>query len=91
MDTDGQPLPHMGWNQVATVNDHPLFDGIVAGSHFYFVHSYAMPVGDYTLAQCHYGHAFSAAINQGNYYGVQFHPERSGKVGARLIQNFLEM
>ncbi|MFM2481098.1 imidazole glycerol phosphate synthase subunit HisH [Celerinatantimonas sp. YJH-8] len=84
------PLPHMGWNQI-TPSDHPLFQGISANDYFYFVHSYAMPIGDYTLAQCDYGQPFSAAIGQGNFMGVQFHPERSGAAGARLLKNFLEM
>ncbi|MDG2682155.1 imidazole glycerol phosphate synthase subunit HisH, partial [Vibrio parahaemolyticus] len=58
---------------------------------FYFVHSFAMPVGDYTIAECDYGNPFTAAVQSGNYYGVQFHPERSSKAGAKLIQNFLEL
>ncbi|MGF1690508.1 imidazole glycerol phosphate synthase subunit HisH [Photobacterium kagoshimensis] len=91
--TGDLPLPHMGWNTITPTKGHPLFKGIPAGSYFYFVHSYAIPVNDdsYTIAQCEYGQAFSAAIQSGNYYGVQFHPERSSNAGAQLIKNFLEM
>ena len=91
METGELPLPHMGWNTVTAVPNNPLFNDIEDGAFFYFVHSYAMPVGDYTIATCTYGHDFSASIQNDNFYGVQFHPERSGKTGAKLIQNFLEL
>lgn len=91
METGDLPLPHMGWNTLKTVEGHPLFKGIGQDQYFYFVHSFAMPVGDYTIAECDYGNPFSAAIQSGNYYGVQFHPERSSKAGSKLIQNFLEL
>lgn len=91
MQTGDLPLPHMGWNTVSATPGHPLFKDIEEGEYFYFVHSFAMPVGDYTIAQCQYGNPFSAAIQNGNYYGVQFHPERSSKAGSKLIQNFLEL
>ncbi|CAH0526471.1 imidazole glycerol phosphate synthase subunit HisH [Vibrio hippocampi] len=91
LETGDLPLPHMGWNTVAAQANHPLFKDIEAGEYFYFVHSFAMPVGDYTIAECDYGSPFSAAIQSGNYYGVQFHPERSSKAGSKLIQNFLEL
>jgi len=93
LQTKGQPLPHMGWNRVTPVENHPLFKGIPAGSHFYFVHSYAVPasVGDYTIAHCEYGQTFTAALQHNQYYGVQFHPERSGQAGSQLIKNFLEL
>lgn len=91
MQTGDLPLPHMGWNTVSATPGHPLFKGIEEGEYFYFVHSFAMSVGDYTIAACHYGNPFSAAIQNGNYYGVQFHPERSSKAGSKLIQNFLEL
>lgn len=84
------PLPHMGWNQIAPTDD-PLFKGIDDGTHFYFVHSFAMPVNDYTIATAEYGEKFSAAVRMNNFRGVQFHPERSGQAGARLLQNFLEV
>jgi glutamine amidotransferase len=87
----GLPLPHMGWNQVHPRDDNPLFQDIEDGSYFYFVHSYAMPLCRATIAQCYYGEPFSAAVQQGNFFGVQFHPERSGLAGAQLLKNFVEM
>ena len=84
-------LPHMGWNQVEHDGSHPLFNGIPSGSYFYFVHSYALEVTTATLATCNYGGPFTAVVGKDNFFGAQFHPERSGKAGARLIQNFLEL
>ncbi|PTQ02604.1 imidazole glycerol phosphate synthase subunit HisH [Vibrio sp. ZF 223] len=91
LETGDLPLPHMGWNTVTSTPNHPLFKDIEEGEYFYFVHSFAMPVGDYTIAQCDYSNPFTAAVQSGNYYGVQFHPERSSKAGSKLIQNFLEL
>ncbi|MEC6795810.1 imidazole glycerol phosphate synthase subunit HisH [Photobacterium sp. S4TG1] len=98
MNAPALPLPHMGWNTITPQSNHPLFKDIPAGSYFYFVHSYAMPVFDHTdnqggmtIATTEYGHPFTAAVQNGNYYGVQFHPERSSKAGAQLIKNFLEL
>ncbi|AZG73630.1 imidazole glycerol phosphate synthase subunit HisH [Shewanella livingstonensis] len=90
LDSQGLPLPHMGWNQIE-VSDHPLFIGIENGSYVYFVHSYRAPISEYTLASSTYGESFSAAIGKGNFFGVQFHPEKSAKVGAQILQNFLHM
>lgn len=87
----GLPLPHMGWNRVTALAGNHLFRGIEDGAYFYFVHGYAMPVNASTIAQCEYGEPFSAAVQKDNFYGVQFHPERSGKAGAQLLKNFLEM
>lgn len=84
-------LPHMGWNQIWHDETHPLLKGIPSGSHFYFVHSYALEVTDATLATCDYGAPFTAIAGKENFFGAQFHPERSGAVGARLLQNFLEL
>ena len=86
----GLPLPHMGWNKVHYTPDHPLFAGIEQDSHFYFVHSYAVQPNENTIATSCYGVDFSAAIANKNFYGVQFHPERSGKNGALLLRNFVE-
>ncbi len=83
-------LPHMGWNSIKHPEDHPLFDGIPQHSYFYFVHSYSVPKGDFSLATCDYGGEFSAAIGKNNFMGVQFHPERSGAIGAQLLKNFIE-
>ncbi|MCC8375924.1 MULTISPECIES: imidazole glycerol phosphate synthase subunit HisH [Photorhabdus] len=91
MATHGLPLPHMGWNQVLPKAGHPLFRGIEDHAYFYFVHSYAIPLNTYTIAQTEYGNIFSSAIAKDNFFGVQFHPERSGAAGARLLKNFLEM
>lgn len=85
------PVPHMGWNQVRVVTPSPLFDGVRDGDYFYFVHSYAAPLGPWTLAATDYGGDFSAAVRQGNFHGVQFHPERSAQPGARVLANFLEL
>ncbi|MTD42715.1 imidazole glycerol phosphate synthase subunit HisH [Erwinia sp. CPCC 100877] len=87
----GLPLPHMGWNRVFRESDNPLFRDIDDGAYFYFVHGYAMPVSESTIARCDYGDTFSAAVQKENFYGVQFHPERSGRAGAQLLKNFLEM
>ncbi|GGP84026.1 imidazole glycerol phosphate synthase subunit HisH [Shewanella ulleungensis] len=90
LDSKGLPLPHMGWNQI-DVGDHPLFSGIENGSYVYFVHSYRAPISEYTLASSTYGESFSAAIGKHNFFGVQFHPEKSAKIGAQILQNFLNM
>ncbi|GGP53386.1 imidazole glycerol phosphate synthase subunit HisH [Shewanella saliphila] len=90
LDSKGLPLPHMGWNQI-DVGDHPLFIGIENGSYVYFVHSYRAPISEYTLASSTYGESFSAAIGKDNFFGVQFHPEKSAKVGAQILRNFLNM
>jgi glutamine amidotransferase len=84
-------LPHMGWNTLTQVSDHPIFKGISAGDYFYFVHSFAAPISDYTIASCEYGTSFSAAIAKDNFIGCQFHPERSSALGSKIIQNFLEL
>ena len=86
----GLPLPHMGWNKVRYTPDHPLFAGVEQDSHFYFVHSYAVQPNENTIATSCYGVDFSAAIANKNFYGVQFHPERSGENGALLLKNFVE-
>jgi imidazole glycerol-phosphate synthase subunit HisH len=84
-------VPHMGWNRLSPVTTHPLLNDLGEGDWAYFVHSYAVPLGDYTLASSEYGGAFSAVIVSGNYHGMQFHPERSASVGAKLLKNFLEL
>jgi len=87
----GLPVPHMGWNQLRLVTPSPLFAGVRDGDYFYFVHSYAAPLGPWTLAATDYGGEFSAAVRHGNFHGVQFHPERSAGPGARVLANFLEL
>jgi imidazole glycerol phosphate synthase glutamine amidotransferase subunit len=88
---DGAPtLPHIGWNQVERTRPHPLFDGIAAGADAYFVHSYvgAPADADVVLATTVHGPRFASAIARGRIAGVQFHPERSGDDGLRLLANF---
>lgn len=91
MSTHGLPLPHMGWNTLLPQENHPLFRDITADNYFYFVHGFAAPISIHTIAKSEYGESFSAAIQQNNFFGVQFHPERSGKTGAQLLKNFLEL
>lgn len=91
MQVKNNPLPHMGWNQVFFKNDCPLFKDINNGSYFYFVHSYALEVTEHTIGTCNYENDFSAIVNKDNFYGTQFHPEKSGKVGAKLLENFIKM
>lgn len=85
----GRPVPHMGWNQVRRTADVPLLDGVPDGAWAYFVHSYALPAGPGTIATTDYGWSFSCMARQGNFLAAQFHPERSGETGARILQNFL--
>jgi imidazole glycerol-phosphate synthase subunit HisH len=85
------PIPQMGWNDLQSTAESPLLAGIPAGGYAYFVHSYAAPVGLYTRATADYGGAFSAVIEQDNFFGTQFHPERSAAVGARILSNFVKL
>jgi glutamine amidotransferase len=86
-----RPVPHMGWNTLDMRSQDSLLAGIGNQDYVYFVHSFAAPVTDSTLATVNYGSAFAAVVRQGNFRGVQFHPERSAAVGARLLRNFLEL
>lgn len=90
-DTNQIKVPQMGWNTISMTHDHPVFQGIDSGSYVYFVHSYYMPLNEYTLSKTHYGIDYSAAIHKDNFVGVQFHPEKSGKIGERLLKNFIEL
>lgn len=91
LDTKGQPSPHMGWNTLTKTNDDPLLEGITDNDYAYFVHSFAAPVSDITLASSEYGSKFSAIVRHKNVYGCQFHPERSSIVGAKILENFLKV
>ncbi|PWK92955.1 imidazole glycerol phosphate synthase subunit HisH [Fulvimonas soli] len=84
-------VPQMGWNRLAQARPHPLLSGLGEDDWAYFVHSYAVPVGPWTLATADYGGPFSAVAAQGNFHGMQFHPERSAAVGAKLLGNFLRL
>lgn len=86
----GIKVPHMGWSRINGL-DSPLFDGLMDGSYVYFVHSFAAPVCDNTIAVAENGRDFSAALRKGNFYGVQFHPEKSGAVGSIILENFLKI
>ena len=97
-DADGNRLkvPHMGWNTVSQACDHPLWAGIEDHSFFYFVHSYFVRAGKVRAGEqsavagrCHYGHEFDAALYGDQLFAAQFHPEKSGDTGLRLLRNFL--
>jgi len=90
MQSAGLRLPHMGWNTLCNISKHPVLTGFTEQDYVYFVHSFAAAPSPYTLAECDYGNNFAAVIGNNNVVGAQFHPERSGKSGARLLQNFLE-
>ncbi|XZF15395.1 imidazole glycerol phosphate synthase subunit HisH [Chitinophagaceae bacterium MMS25-I14] len=85
-----EKVPHMGWNTIGALQDD-LFTGMPADSCLYFVHSYYVPESSDTIAVTDYIQPFSAAIRKNNFYGVQFHPEKSGKVGQQVLQNFLKL
>jgi glutamine amidotransferase len=89
--SQGVRVPHMGWNTTTAVREDPLLSGLPAQPWFYFVHSYRAPTGDSTLATCTHGESFAAIVRRENFYGAQFHPERSARHGARLLANFLEL
>ena len=85
------PLPHMGWNLVKFITDDMLFDGIDDNSYFYFIHSYTILPCNYTISSSQYGKVLiSSVVKKDNFYGVQFHPEKSSKVGLKLLRNFIE-
>jgi glutamine amidotransferase len=85
------PVPQMGWNQLEPTGPSHLLEGIPSGAYAYFVHSYAAPVGAYTSAVTVYGRPFSSVVEQGNFFGTQFHPERSSRAGAQILGNFLKI
>jgi glutamine amidotransferase len=88
---DTGKLPHVGWNHLAIAPDSKLFRGVTQSSLVYFTHSYCIPLNPWTVASCEYGERFSAAIERDNLFGVQFHPEKSGDVGLKLLANFCEL
>ena len=83
-------VPHMGWNQIGNL-ETKLFKGLEGGSYVYFVHSYYPELCPDTIATARHGVMFSAALKYENFYGTQFHPEKSGDVGERIIENFLKL
>jgi glutamine amidotransferase len=92
-DSTDLPLPHMGWNDVRPTVASPLFAGLESGARFYFLHSYFFQCAkpDEGLAVSQYGAEFNCAVNSGNIYGVQFHPEKSHHFGTQLLKNFAEL
>lgn len=85
-------VPHIGWNNIIISPNNKLFTGISNEAYFYFVHSYFIEYNsNFTVASCNYGNKFSATIQKNNFYGVQFHPEKSGEVGEKLLQNFAQI
>ncbi|MFT6809204.1 MAG: glutamine amidotransferase [Saprospiraceae bacterium] len=85
----GIKVPHMGWNKLHAKKADPIWEGIDANSYLYFVHSYYVPLHEATIGACEYGHSFSAAIRKDNFWGIQFHAEKSGDIGSILLNNFV--
>ncbi len=83
-------VPHMGWNTIGKTNSH-LFEGFTEEEFVYFVHSFYVPICDFTAATTDYIHPFSAALHKNNFYATQFHPEKSGKTGEKILTNFLNL
>lgn len=90
LDAPGLKVPHMGWDSIERP-ESPLFAGMQPGEYVYYVHSYAPTVNGDTIATTTYGETFSAAIRRGNFYGTQFHPEKSASAGERILKNFLSL
>lgn len=88
--SQGVKVPHMGWNSITDLKT-PLFEGLADGGFVYFVHSFAADVCEDTIAVSENGRRFSAALRKGNFYGAQFHPEKSGDVGERILKNFMNL
>jgi glutamine amidotransferase len=86
-------VPHMGWNQLDVQRETKLLHGLRSGDFVYFAHSYCVPANDenYAAAVCHYSSSFVAVLARENLYGVQFHPEKSQKVGMQILKNFVEL
>lgn len=83
-------IPHMGWNKITAVRT-PLFDESIEGEYVYFVHSFYVALGDDTAATTNYIQPYSSALQKDNFYATQFHPEKSGSVGERILKNFLKL
>lgn len=87
--SETQKVPHMGWNTFSEVKSHPLVEDLGSDHFFYYVHSFYAPIDEWTVASCNYINEFTAVVCKDNYWGVQFHPEKSGQTGSLLLQNFL--
>ncbi|WP_298319000.1 imidazole glycerol phosphate synthase subunit HisH [uncultured Aquimarina sp.] len=86
----GVKVPQIGWNQIESLKS-PLFDGVAEKEYIYLVHSYYAPIMEETIAQSTYGVTYSTALQKENFYGTQFHPEKSSDVGEKILKNFLEL
>ncbi|MEO0776818.1 MAG: imidazole glycerol phosphate synthase subunit HisH [Bacteroidota bacterium] len=84
-----QKVPHMGWNSLDQIEAEGFIDPALQREYVYFVHSYYVELGPHTIARSDYIHPFSAAIQKDNFFATQFHPEKSGSIGERLLRNFL--
>ncbi len=84
-------IPHISWNKITNLSNENLFKQIEDDSFVYFVHSYFAPITENTIAECFYGERFSAAVRKDNFWGTQFHPEKSGDIGSQILQNFLNL
>jgi imidazole glycerol-phosphate synthase subunit HisH len=84
-------VPHMGWNQLGTLKDDPLTEGLNPGDYAYFVHSFICPITDHTLSISTYGEPFAAMVRRDNVWGCQFHPERSSQTGLKILDNFVRL
>lgn len=89
-DSSKAKVPHMGWNTFQNISTHPLMNSLNNEQFFYYVHSFFAPLNTYTVATCEYIQPFTSVVCKDNFWGVQFHPEKSGKVGSLLLQNFLQ-
>ncbi|MBI3473685.1 MAG: imidazole glycerol phosphate synthase subunit HisH [Candidatus Solibacter usitatus] len=87
----GARVPHMGWNELEATRPSRLLDGLGARPYVYFAHSYYVPETPLAAARCTYSVAYTAVLESGNIFGVQFHPEKSGPIGLRIVRNFLEL
>lgn len=88
--SDSDKIPHMGWNTI-NISPNKLIPQSLDGKYVYYVHSYYVPVNDYTIATTDYIHPFSAALHKDNFYATQFHPEKSGDIGETILKSFLEL
>ncbi|WP_047245385.1 imidazole glycerol phosphate synthase subunit HisH [Maribacter thermophilus] len=88
--SDQVKVPQIGWNQITNLRSD-LFKGVVENEHIYLVHSFYAPLCAETIAECSYGLNYSAALQKDNFYGTQFHPEKSSDVGEKILENFLKM
>ena len=89
-ESNTEKVPHMGWNTLSVRQNHPLLKDIEPNEHLYFVHSYFAPDNEFSVASCDYITPFIAVVAKDNYFGVQFHPEKSGITGSKILQNFLD-